>query len=282
MLIVSELRQIHAVTDLVQAADIPRSVYYYGQKVSSEPERYQEEKQLIIKVFHQHEGRYGYRRIDLELRNQGHLLNHKTVQSLMGQLQLKSTVRPKKYKSYRGNIGITAPNTLNREFEAAAPNEKWVTDVTEFNVHGKKFYLSPILDLYNREIVSFQIGESAHMGMIMSMVSSAVKRLQKNEIPLLHSDQGWQYQMNLYQDTLKQHGLKQSMSRKGNCLDNAVMENFFGILKTEFYHNKKFASAAAFVRELKAYIRYYNCDRIKEKLNGLSPVQFRIQALLSA
>jgi len=245
-----------------------------------EPASHQPEKKRISEIFHQHKGRYGYRRIVLTLRNDGCIINHKTVQKLMGELQLKSTVRPKRYKSYRGNIGVTAPNVLKREFEAPGPNEKWVTDVTEFNVHGKKFYLSPVLDLYNREIVTYQISENAHMGMIMKMVGGAVKRLQKNEAPLLHSDQGWQYQMNLYQDALKQHGIVQSMSRKGNCLDNAVMENFFGILKTEFFHKKRFASGETFVRELKEYIRYYNFDRIKEKLNGLSPVGFRNQSSL--
>ena len=266
---------------MVQVAEIARSVYYYWQKVLREPECYQREKKLIGEVYHEHKGRYGYRRILLALRNDGCVINHKTVQKLMGELQLKSTVRPKRYKSYRGNIGVTAPNVLQRKFEALSPNQKWVTDVTEFNVHGKKFYLSPVLDLYNREIVSYQIAENAHMGMVMKMIAKAAQRLQKNETPLLHSDQGWQYQMNLYQDTLKQHGMVQSMSRKGNCLDNAVMENFFGILKTEFFHQKKFESAESFVRGLKEYLRYYNFDRIKEKLNGLSPVQFRVQSLLS-
>ena len=143
----------------MQVAELPRSVYYYWLKTLQEPERYQDEKKLISEIYHQHEGRYGYRRIVMALHNDGCIINHKTVQKLMGQLHLKSTVRPKRYKSYRGNIGVTAPNVLQRKFEALSPNEKWVTDVTEFNVHGKKFYLSPVLDLYNREIVSYQIAE---------------------------------------------------------------------------------------------------------------------------
>jgi putative transposase len=258
-----------------------RSVYYYWRK---RPEindsRYGQEKQMIGQLFHKHQGRYGYRRIVLALKHMGCHLNHKTVCKLMKQLHLKSTLRPKRYKSYRGEIGRIAPNYLSRSFEAHHPNEKWVTDVTEFNVCGQKMFLSPILDLYNREIISYELHECAHLGEVLRMVNSAAKQLGVNERPLLHSDQGWQYQMGQYQQTLKDHGITQSMSRKGNCLDNAVMENFFGLLKVEFFYRKKFESVDAFSRGLHEYIHYYNHDRIKEKLKGLSPVMYRIQSLI--
>ena len=173
----------------------------------------------------------------------------------------------------------STPNKLARGFEAAKPNEKWVTDVTEFNVRGEKVYLSPILDLYNREIVSYEVADRPQMGLVMKMLNKAFGRLKDEDKPMLHSDQGWQYQMRHYQQKLRERGLEQSMSRKGNCLDNAVMENFFGILKTEFFHGKRFESVESFKTGLDEYMRYYNQDRIKEKLKGLSPVQYRIQSL---
>jgi hypothetical protein len=261
------------------AGAIARSTYYYWSRANEAPDMYARARELIQEIFQQHKGRYGYRRIMLALRNVGCWLNHKTVQKLMGELKLKSVVRPKRYKSYRGDMLRSTSNTLAREFEAAKPNEKWVTDVTEFNVCGEKVYLSPILDLYNREIVSYEVKDRPQLGMVMDMLNKAFGRLKAGDKPLVHSDQGWQYQMNGYQQKLKARGLEQSMSRKGNCLDNAVMENFFGILKTEFFHCKKFESVEAFKTGLDEYMRYYNHDRIKEKLKGLSPVQYRIQSL---
>ena len=197
----------------------------------------------------------------------------------MGQLGLKSTVRPKRYRSYKGAVGKTAPNLLERNFVATQPNQKWVTDVNEFNIKGQKVYPSPILDLYNLEIISYEIADRPQIRSVMEMLKSAFKRLGNSEQPMLHSDQGWQYQMGFYQQALKAQGITQSMSRKGNCLDNSVMENWFGIMKTEFFYQKKFETVQAFKKELKDYIHYYNHDRIKEKLKGLSPVQYRTQSL---
>jgi transposase InsO family protein len=152
--------------------------------------------------------------------------------------------------------------------------------VTEFNIAGQKVYLSPVLDLFNREIVSFTVDKHPHAQLIPNMLQEALKKLKYDEQPLVHSDQGWQYQMKSYQNTLKQRGMLQSMSRKGNCLDNAAMESFFGVLKSEFYYTKKFTDADDFIEELKEYIWYYNHERIKTKLKGLSPVQYRNQSFL--
>jgi putative transposase len=196
----------------------------------------------------------------------------------MNLLGLKSTVRPKRYKSYRGSVGHVAPNTLAREFSARAPGEKWVTDVTEFNVNGDKVYLSPMIDLYNSEVIAYQIQLRPTYDLVGHMLARALKQLKPTQAPLIHSDQGWHYQMSAFKRALSERGLEQSMSRKGNCLDNALMENFFGILKTEFFHRKTFTSVVSFIQELKEYIRYYNYDRIKLKLKGLSPVQYRIQS----
>jgi putative transposase len=259
-----------------------RSVYYYWCKARQRPDGYADEKYRIETVFHKHKGRYGYRRIMWALRAQGCWLNHKTVQKLMKQLGLKSTVRPKRYKSYRGQLSQVAPNTLNRCFEAVEPNTKWVTDVTEFNIRGQKVFLSPVLDLYNQEIVSYQISKTPNLRMVVTMLDQAFKRLKGHEDLMLHSDQGWQYQMAGYRKALSEQGIRLSMSRRGNCHDNAVMEGFFGILKSEFFHGHRFDDVDTFIGELGDYIRYYNHERIKVKLKGLSPVEYRVQALSAA
>lgn len=274
-----ELRLYYPLPILLKKADLPRSVFYYHQKASQVVDKYAEVKAQIRSIFAAHRGRYGYRRITAVLQQAGRKINHKTVQQLMGVLKLKSLVRPKKYRSYKGDVGQAAPNKLDRQFDAAIPHQKWVTDVTEFKVNGEKLYLSPILDLYNREIVAFETSKRPVLSMVTSMLEKAIAKLLPSERPMLHSDQGWQYRMPKYQTRLEQRGLDQSMSRKGNCYDNAVMENFFGVLKTEFFYLNKFDSVEALQTGLSEYIRYYNNDRIKLKLNGLSPVQYRTQAI---
>jgi putative transposase len=262
--------------------NLPRSTFYYQRNALQLPDKYAQAKQMIREVFTQHKGRYGYRRIASVIRQAGCLLNHKTVQKLMRLLQLKSYIRAKRYRSYKGDIGKVAANLLQREFAADTPNQKWVTDVTEFNVLGQRLYLSPILDLYNGEIVSYHMAKRPHFEMVGKMLAKAFVRLDKNEQPMLHSDQGWQYQMPIYQKLLSEQGLTQSMSRKGNCLDNAAMESFFGTLKSELFHLQKFKSVDQLQTEIDEYIHYYNHDRIKLKLKGLSPVQYRNQSLNTA
>jgi len=236
-------------------------------------------KVTIKNIFDNHKGRYGYRRITAALRQLGQQTNHKTVQRLMGVMGLKSLVRPKKYKSFKGEVGQAAANQLQRQFEADAPNQKWVTDVTEFNVAGEKLYLSPVLDLYNGEIVAFKTSRRPHFELVSAMLNEAFSRLGPEDKPMLHSDQGWQYRMTAYRDAIKNRGMVQSMSRKGNCHDNAAMESFFGVLKSEYFYLNKFTSIEQLVTGIAEYIRYYNNDRIKLRLNGLSPVQFRTQHL---
>jgi transposase InsO family protein len=191
-------------------------------------------------------------------------------------------VRTKKYKSYRGEVGKIAPNLLKRNFKAEKPNEKWVTDVTEFSLLGKKVYLSPILDLFNGEIVSYNISDRPNFSQTTDMLEKAFLKIPDGIELVLHSDQGWQYQMKHYQAMLRKKGVIQSMSRKGNCLDNSVMENFFGLLKSELLYLQDFVSLEQFKDELEEYIDYYNNKRIKQKLKGLSPVQYRIQSSIAA
>jgi len=256
---------------------LARSTFYYQQKALQVADKHGLLKTEINTVFEHHQGRYGYRRVTAALRNAGTLVNHKTVQRLMGQLQLKSLVRPKRYRSYKGPVGRIAPNHLARQFEAEQPNQKWVTDITEFKVAGVKLYLSPVLDLYNGEIVAYEMETSPRFSMVSDMLKKALSCLKTHEKPMLHSDQGWHYQMAAYRRQLEERGLSQSMSRRGNCYDNATMESFFGTLKSEFYYLNRFTSVDQLKAGLDDYIRYYNHERIKLKLKGLSPVQYRTQ-----
>ena len=252
-----------------------RSSFYYYAKQCGIADKYLETKAAIQNLYHKHKGRLGYRRITLLLHQHGQAINHKTVLRLMQMLKLKSIIRVKKYKSYKGEQGKIAPNVLNRAFKAEQPHQKWATDVTEFNVSGKKLYLSPVIDLYNQEIVSYELSESPSFKSVMTMLDKAFKKVNNPQSLLLHSDQGWQYQMKQYQHLLHEKGVTQSMSRKGNCLDNAVIENFFGIIKSELFYLKKYKSVAELKKEITEYITYYNNDRIKLNLNGMSPIQYR-------
>lgn len=272
-----ELRAEYPLATLLSVAGLSRSTFYYQAKVQQSADKYAQLKASIAAIYERHKGRYGYRRITDELRHAGSEVNHKTVQRLMQLLGLKSLVRPKKYRSYRGQFNADVPNVLNRQFQAEQPNQKWVTDVTEFNVRGDKLYLSPVLDLYNGEIVAYEMQTRAHLPLVSNMLKKALAKLSHQEAPLLHSDQGWQYQMPAYRRQLATNGLTQSMSRKGNCLDNAAMESFFGTLKSEYFYLNKFESIEQLGRGLRQYIHYYNHKRIKTKLKGLSPVQYRTQ-----
>lgn len=264
--------------ELLKFAEVPRSTFYYCVKQFGKPDPDEELKLLIQSIYEEHQGRYGYRRIRDELVNRGHRVNHKKVQRIMKELGLKSVVRMKKYRSYKGTVGKIAPNVLDRNFQSDRPNEKWVTDITEFKLFGEKLYVSPVLDLFNGEIITYTIGTRPTYSLVSEMLNKAFKRLSDEDELLLHSDQGWHYQMPQYQHALKKQGITQSMSRKGNCYDNAVMENFFGIMKSEFLYLNEFESVDHFKQELERYIDYYNHKRIKSKLRGMSPVQYRAHA----
>ena len=273
-----ELRHEHKVSLLIEISGLPRATYYYHVKHMGGSDKDRKVKEQITKIYHENKGRVGYRRIRLELQNGGMKVNHKKVQRLMRQLGLICRVRMKKYRSYKGEVGAIAPNLLERNFKATKPNEKWVTDVTEFSLFGQKGYLSVILDLYSRDLVSYTIVERPSLWMVTEMVNMALPKLPTACDLILHSDQGWQYQHKAYRRMLPK-GVRQSMSRKGNCLDNAVVENFFGILKSELLYLQNFDSLDHFKTELVEYLDYYNNRRIKVNLKGLTPAQHRSQAL---
>ncbi len=270
-----ELRQRFKLSWLLIYSKLPRSTFYYYLK-QSKTDKYAIAKAEIKELFEKNKERYGYRRITALLRENGVVLNHKTVLKLMKNLNLKGKQRKNdKYHSYKGEVGKVADNLLNRDFYADKPFEKLTTDVTQFNVCDDKVYLSPVMDLYNREIISYSISLSPNLEQIREMLQGLTERLPKEATPIFHSDQGWQYQHSEYQRYLQEHNIIQSMSRKGNCMDNGAMENFFGRLKVEMFYGEKFSSVEDFIQKLHDYISYYNNERISLKLKGISPVQYR-------
>ncbi|QHT47953.1 IS3 family transposase [Bacillus sp. SB49] len=271
---VFELRHAFPVYKLVKVAGIPRSTYYYHVKQMGKTDPDRELKEKITEIFHQSDRKYGYRRVQNQLENEGIHVNHKKVYRLMKELGLRCQVRMKKYHSYKGKVGEVADNLLNREFTASKPNQKWVTDITEFKLFGEKLYLSPILDLFNGEIITYTIGLRPTYALVAEMLENGLQRLNPKDELMMHSDQGWHYQMRPYRERLQEAGITQSMSRKGNCHDNAVIENFFGIMKSELLYYKEFESIEHFKEQLTAFMDNYNHQRIKSKLR-MSPIQFR-------
>ncbi len=265
---------------LLQAAGLARSTFFYHQARLESPDPKETLKSAITEVFTANHGRYGHRRIHTELMKKGWVVAKKTVLKLMRALHLRCKVRRRKrYNSYQGEQGVIAPNLLNRKFDADAPNQKWVTDVTEFRVGDHKLYLSPVMDLFDRQIISYSVGSSPNLELANSSLRQAIACLEPGQHPLVHSDQGFQYQHHSWRVLLNDAGATQSMSRRGNCYDNAVMENFFGHLKEELFHHVRFLSTEALAPALHEYIIWYNNERISTKLKGLSPVQYRAQSL---
>ena len=257
-----------------------RSTYYYYVNQKN-IDKYECEKIAITELFNKNKCRYGYRRITIELKNIGYTINHKTVLKLMRELGLQAKQsKNSKYHSYKGTIGKIADNILKRDFKADKPFEKLTTDVTEFKIGNEKVYLSPVLDLFNREIISYSISTSPNLQQIREMLNGLFDKLPLDAKPIFHSDQGWQYQHAEYQRLLKEHNIIQSMSRKGNCMDNGAMENFFGRLKVEMFYGEHFQTVDEFINCLKVYIDYYNNDRIITKLK-MSPVNYRTHLVAS-
>lgn len=267
---------------LLEFSGLARSTYYYHLKQLNKLDKNKVLKAKIKMIYDEHKGNYGYRRITLELRNQGFLVNHKKVQRLMKRLNLTARIRRKrKYSSYKGEVGKKADNLIQRHFEASKPYEKCYTDVTEFAIpaSSQKLYLSPVLDGYNSEIIAYHLSTSPNLEQIKTMLTQAFPD-EHYDNTILHSDQGWQYQHQFYHEFLNQKGIRPSMSRKGNSPDNGMMESFFGILKSEMFYGfeKTFKSLDELKRAIIHYIDYYNNKRIKVKLKGLSPVQYRTKS----
>lgn len=231
----------------------------------------------IQEIFEKNKRRYGVRRVHRELVNRGNNVNHKRVQRLMHDMGLLGKRPKEKYHSYHGEIGKIADNVINRDFKATVPLQKWTTDVSQFNFSWGKCYISPILDMSTNEIISHDLSLSPNLKQIERMLNSAFNKFPNLEGLIFHSDQGWQYQHKYFRDQLKKHGIIQSMSRKGNCYDNCIMETFFGRLKNEMYYGyeKEYKSFDQFSIAVEEYINYYNNDRIQQKTKWMPPIKYR-------
>lgn len=262
--------------------DLPKSTYYFEiEKEDIIEIRNKELLKEITSLFTEHKGRYGVRRVHHELINRGYKVNHKRVQRLMHNMGLFGKRPKEKYHLYKGNVGKVADNIINRDFKATAPLQKWTTDVSQFNFSWGKCYLSPILDMYTNEIISYDLSLHLNLNQICNMLDKAYAKFPVLKGLIFHSDQGWQYQHQQYIDSLKEHGIIQSMSRKGNCYDNCIIETFFGRLKNEIYYGceKDYKSFGEFSKAIEEYIDYYNNKRIQAKTKWMPPVQYRITSM---
>lgn len=250
---------------------------------------------IIKPVFEKHKSRYGYRRIILSLNNDLQGVNHKRIQRIMRENGLFGKQAKHKYHSYKGDDGESKENllldkivdeqtskiTLKRNFSTTAPNQKWTTDVSMFKISEGKLYLSPIMDMYDGSIISYDISITADFNQAKRMIDSAFNQFDDLNGLIFHSDQGWKYQMEPYKQWLKDRGIIQSFSRKGNCMDNSLIENFFGIMKNEMFYGEEatFETLDDLKAAMEEYIRYYNEERISLKRKGLTPLQYRHQSL---
>lgn len=268
---------------LLRAASLSRSTYYFEINKPDLDIKNQEIIDIIQSIFKENKNRYGVRRITAQLRNQGIVINHKKVQRLMKKFGLKAITHKVKYRSYMGQVGVVANNIINRDFEATKPNEKWTTDVSQFNCPFGKAYLSPILDMFGTDIVAWDLSLSPNFEQTIRMLDEAFGNNQNLEGLIFHSDQGWQYQMRQYGEKLKEKGIIQSMSRKGNCIDNCIMETFFGTLKREMFydHEQEFQTFEQLKQAIAEYIEYYNNKRIKGKTKWMPPVKFREASMVA-
>ena len=258
--------------------NMAKSTYYFeiGKK-DVVAERNQKLLEEIKSIFELNKRRYGVRRVHQELINRGYTVNHKRVQRLMHEAGLVGKRPKEKYHSYKGEVGKIADNIIDRDFSATAPLQNWTTDVSQFNFSWGKCYISPILDMNTNEIISYDLSLSPNLEQIHRMLEKAFKKFPTLNGLIFHSDQGWQYQHEYFRSTLKEHGIIQSMSRKGNCYDNCVMETFFGRLKTEMFygHEKEYESFESFAKAIDEYIDYYNNKRIQAKTKWMPPVKYR-------
>lgn len=276
--------------------NLAKSDYYYWMNRTDPDVKNAELMEEINRIFKENT-EFGYRRVWLELRNKGWTVNHKTVKRLMSKMDLYAKKKKAKYKSYLGDFNGTVDNALlykvvdidkhkteyKRDFSTTGVNQKWTTDISEFHIAAGKLYLSPILDMHNNEIVSYNISTSPNYKQIKDMLNKAFIKFSNLSGLIFHSDQGWQYQMKPYHKALEERGITQSMSRKGNCLDNSPMESFFGRMKTEMFygHEFEFETLEDLKTAMEEYIDYYNNRRLQPKLKGLTPCAIRNQSVYS-
>lgn len=261
-------------------AGLSRSTFFYHQARLERSDPHEDLKDAITRVFHDAHGRYGHRRVHHVLVQEGRQVAKKTVLKLMRELGLACHVRRRRpYRAWGGKVATIADNVMHQDFTADAPNRKWVTDVTEFRVADQRVYLSPVMDLFDHQIIAFTIGTSPSLSLTNTCLDQALDTQDVAPGLIVHTDQGFQYQHASWGRRLAAVGAVASMSRRGNCYDNAVIENFFGHLKTEAIYHDRPATTEALTNTLTEYIHWWNTTRVHTRIEGLSPVQYRAQAL---
>ena len=284
--IVKELKEKgYRLKYLLRAMGIAKSTYYF--EISKSDIVFRRNKDLlnvIQEIFTQNKGKYGVRRIHKELVNRGYNVNHKRVQRIMHENNLFGKRPKEKYHSYKGETGKIADNIIARDFTTTAPLQKWTTDISQFNFTWGKCYLSPILDMNTNEIISYDLSNKPNIEQIKRMLDKAFTKFPDLSGLIFHSDQGWQYQHEYYRKSLSKNGIIQSISRKGNCYDNSIMESFFGRMKNEMYYGceKDYQSFEVFNKAVEEYIYYYNNERIQKKTKWMPPVKYRIASMCYA
>lgn len=271
---------------LCEILDVSRSAYYKNKnRVKPEKEKQDELICSLINEYHStFDGILGYRRMTMFINK----LNHKSfskgyIHRIMKILNVKARIRKKKVNRKRVKPEYVKENILSRDFTADTPNEKWLTDVTEFSISNdnRKLYLSPIMDLYDNSIIEYELSFKNNNQLVFKMFDKAIKKYPDAK-PLFHSDRGFQYTGRIFKSKLEEACMTQSMSRVGKCIDNGPMEGFFGILKTEMFYGKKFYSYEELIEKIKEYIKFYNEKRFQEKLGCMAPLEYRNHASICA
>ncbi|MBS5462068.1 MAG: IS3 family transposase [Collinsella sp.] len=273
----------HSLRHLLECSGLRRSTYYYALAHPRRPTR-PELRDAAAEIFSRTANGCGHRQIAMCLRAElGAVVADKTVLKMMREMGIRCGIRRRgsrrRYSSYRGLVGSTFENVIARDFGAEGPWQKLGTDVTEFKVAGAKAYWAPVLDFCTKEIVASDISTSPDLAQQHRMLDRLLEALPDGAAPTMHSDMGWQYQHESYTSRLEGAGITQSMSRKGNCIDNAATEQLFGHVKDEFYRGREWGSFGDFKRDLEGYIAHWNTRRRQVRLKGLTPEEFRNRAL---
>jgi transposase InsO family protein/transposase-like protein len=276
--IVDALKTKYSLPILLKRLDLSKSSYYYQEAAKRKPDKYSNIRKRISELFHENKERYGYRRIYGLLKRKDITISEKVVRRIMSEEKLVvKTRKRKKYNSYKGEISPSVPNIIQSDFHAEKPNEKWLTDITEFAIPAGKVYLSPIVDCFDGMLPCWTIGTTPDAVLVNSMLDHAISMLHENQHPILHSDRGCHYRWPGWIERMKKSGLKRSMSQKGCSPDNSACEGLFGRLKNEMFYNHDWTgvSISEFIDILNDYLIWYNEKRIKISLGNMSPKEYR-------
>jgi transposase InsO family protein/transposase-like protein len=284
-ILIDALRPTIPLNDLLACLGMAKSSYFYQKDAMGAPDKYADLRGIVRKEFEDSKGNYGYRRIHGRIIRDETIVSEKVIRRIMAEEGLAVTIkRRRKYSSYAGEISPEVPNIIERDFHADAPNEKWLTDLTEFHIPAGKVYLSPLIDCFDGMAVAWTIGTSPSARLVNTMLDAATSKLDKNERPLVHNDRGCHYRWPGWIERMEDRGLVRSMSKKGCSPDNAACEGFFGRLKNEFFYDRSWSKVSIedFIARLDAYMHWYNETRIKQSLGYLSPVEYRQSLGLAA